>query len=181
MKYPIEFQNFWYFLQKMLWLSNYLRNVHGQPFKLDKYCEDQSRQCTRQNNKQTRTLLHVNNKCTAGLQIFFRIGCSKRTMEQKLVGHFLKWWAQAYQTNHSWHLGSILYLHTDTDTSMHICILAADYTVGHSKKKTNYRLIQGKSIAGWMLQGEHSAILSTSINLPFDIKVFVLSFWVAGC
>ena len=36
-------------------------------------------------------------------------------MEQKMVGHFLKWWAQAYQTYHSWHWGNILYLHTDTD------------------------------------------------------------------
>ena len=69
-----------------------------------------------------------------------------------MVGHFLKWWAQAYQTNHCWHLSSILYLHTDTDTCMHICRLTADYTVkpvlsGHSKKKTNYSLMQVKSIA----------------------------------
>ena len=46
----------------------------------------------------------------------------------------------------------IVYLHTDTDTYMHICILTADYTVkpvlsGHSKKKTNYSLMQIKSIA----------------------------------
>ena len=39
-----------------------------------------------------------------------------------------------------------------SDTCMHICILTADYTVkpvlsGHSKKKTNYRLMQVKSIA----------------------------------
>ena len=66
-----------------------------------------------------------------------------------MVGHFLKLWAQAYQTNHSCYLGSILYLHTDTDTCMHICILTADYTVklvlsGHSKKKTNYCLMQVK-------------------------------------
>ena len=37
-------------------------------------------------------------------------------------------------------------------TCMHICILTADYTVkpvfsGHSKKKTNYHLMQVKSIA----------------------------------
>ena len=37
------------------------------------------------------------------------------------------------------HLGSILYLHTDTNTCMHTCILTADYTVkpvlsSHSKK-----------------------------------------------
>ena len=39
-----------------------------------------------------------------------------------------------------------------SDTCMHICILTADYTEkpvlsGHSKKKTNYRLMQVKSIA----------------------------------
>ena len=50
------------------------------------------------------------------------------------------------------HLGSILYLYTNTDTYMHICILTADYTVkpvlsGQSKKKINYRLMQVKSIA----------------------------------
>ena len=43
-----------------------------------------------------------------GLQIFFKTGGPKWPMEQKNVGHFLKWWAQAYPTNHSWHLGSIL-------------------------------------------------------------------------
>ena len=67
-------------------------------------------------------------------------------------------------------------LHTDTDTCMHICILTADYTVnpvfrGHSKKKTNFRLMQVKSI------GEHSAILSTSIKIPFVVKIIVLSFF----
>ena len=86
-----------------------------------------------------------------GFRFFFNIGGPKWPIEQKMVGHFLKWWAQAYQTKHSWHLGSILYLHTDT--CKHICILlAADYTVKpilsvHSKKKTNYRLMQVKSIA----------------------------------
>ena len=65
----------------------------------------------------------------SGLQIFFKIGGPKWPMEQKTVGHFLKWWAQAYQIKHSWHLGSILYLHTDTDTCIHICILTPDYTV----------------------------------------------------
>ena len=58
---------------------------------------------------------------------------------------------------------------------MHICIMTADYTVkpilsGHSKKKTNYRLMQVISA-----KGEHSAILSTFIKQPFIIKVFVLS------
>ena len=40
----------------------------------------------------------------------------------------------------------------DTETCMHICILTADYTVrpvlsSHSQKKTNYCLMQVKSIA----------------------------------
>ena len=96
----------------------------------------------------------LNNECRTS--DFFQDLWAKWPMEQKMVGHFLKWWAQAYQTNHSWHLGCILYLHTDTewlsDTCMHICILTADYTVKpvlsvHSKKKTNYRLMQVKSIA----------------------------------
>ena len=37
-------------------------------------------------------------------------------------------------------------------------------------KKTNYSLMQVKSI-----KGEHSVILSTFIKLPFVIKIFVLS------
>ena len=51
---------------------------------------------------------------------------------------------------------------------------------GHSKRrqncffKTDYRLIQVKSIAEFS-KGEHSAILSTFIKLPFAIKTFVLS------
>ena len=40
--------------------------------------------------------------------------------------------------------------------------------------KTNYRLMQVKSIAKCS-KGEHSAMLSTSINLPFVIKIFVMS------
>ena len=40
--------------------------------------------------------------CSAGLQMFFTIGRPKWPMEQKMVGHFVKWSAQAYQTNHSW-------------------------------------------------------------------------------
>ena len=105
----------------------------------------------------TRPLSHcvpqiLNGQKHPGLQIFFKIGGPKWPMKQKIMGHFMKWWAQAYQTKHSWHLGSILYLHTDTDTCMHICMLTADYTVKpvlscHSNKKTNYRLMQVKSIA----------------------------------
>ena len=40
--------------------------------------------------------------------------------------------------------------------------------------KTDYRLMQVKSIAECS-EGEHSAILSTFIKLPFPIKIFVLS------
>ena len=39
--------------------------------------------------------------------------------------------------------------------------------------KTNYRLMQVKSVAE--CPKEHSAILLTFIKLPFDIKIFVLS------
>ena len=42
--------------------------------------------------------------------------------------------------------------------------------------KTNYRLMQVKSIAECS-KGEHSAILSTFIKIPFAIKTFVLSFF----
>ena len=68
------------------------------------------------------------------------------------MGHILKWWAQVYR----WHLGSILYnvpkrWHRHLYAYMYIdCWLI--YKVksvlnGHSKKKTNYRLMQVKSIA----------------------------------
>ena len=100
------------------------------------------------------------------------------------VTHFLKWWVQAYQTKHSWHLGSMVYLHTVRDTCMHICILTADYTVktvlsGHSKKKTQLSLNAGQKYYR-MLPGsirEHSAILLTFIKLPFVINlIWVCSF-----
>ena len=51
---------------------------------------------------------------------------------------------------------------------------------GHSQKdqklvfKTNYRLMQAKSIAECS-KGEHSATLLTCIKLPFVIKIFLLS------
>ena len=47
------------------------------------------------------------------------------------------------------------------------------------KKTKNWFQDQLSLIAGYkycrMLQGEHSAILSTSIKLPFVIEIFVLS------
>ena len=119
-----------------------------------------------------------------GFRFFFNIGGPKWPMEQKMVGHFLKWWAQAYQTYHSWHLDSILYLHTDTDTCMqNIGVLTADYTVkpvlsGHSKRRP-LSLNEGQKYCR-MLQEEHSAIILTFIKLPFVIKIFILSF-LNGC
>ena len=75
---------------------------------------------------------------------------------------------------------SILYLHTETDTCIHICILIADYTVkpdlsGHSKED-KLSLNAGQKFCR-MLQGEHSAILLIFIKLPFVIKIFALSFF----
>ena len=93
-----------------------------------------------------------------------------------MVRHFLKWWANLLTTVDIWG-GSILYLHPDTDTCMHICIWTADNTVkpvlsGHSKKKANYCLMQVKSIAD-------SAILSTFIKLPFLFRsLFCLFEWL---
>ena len=99
-----------------------------------------------------------------------------------MVGHFLKWWAQAYQTNPSWHLGSILYLHTDTDTCMHICILTADYTVkpvlsGHLKK-TNYHLMQVKSIAECCILQSFRPLLSYHLLLRSLFCLFKTCFTV---
>ena len=106
-----------------------------------------------------------------GFRFFFKTGRPKWPLEQKVVGHFLKWWAQAYQTNNSWHLGSILYLHTDTDTCMHICILTADYTVKPCLKRPLKKEDQSSLNAGQeycrILQGEQSAIHSTFIKLPW--------------
>ena len=47
------------------------------------------------------------------------------------------------------------------------------------KKEDHYRLMQVKSITECS-KGEHSAILSTFIKLPFVIKIFVLSFLSGG-
>ena len=62
--------------------------------------------------------------------------------------------------------------------------LITDYTVkpvlsGHSKKDDQLSLNAGQKYRR-MLQGERSAILSTLFKLPFDIKIFVLSF-LSGC
>ena len=64
---------------------------------------------------------------------------------------------------------------------MHMCMLTADYTVkpvlsGQSKKKTNYRLMQVKSIAECS-KGSILQYFFTVIKLPFVIKVFAMSFF----
>ena len=65
-----------------------------------------------------------------------------------------------------------------------ICILTADYTVKACFKRPLKKEDQLSFNAGQkycrMLQGEHSAILSTFIKLPFVIKIFVLSS-LSGC
>ena len=61
------------------------------------------------------------------------------------------------------------------------CCTVKPVLSGHSKRrqklffKTNYRLMQVKSIAECSKGREHSAILSTFIKLPFVIESFVLS------
>ena len=81
-------------------------------------------------------------------------------------------------------MGSILYLHTGTDACMHICLLTADYTEKAGLKRPLKKEDKLSRNAGQkycrMLHGEHSAILLTSIKLPFVIKIFVLSF-LSGC
>ena len=100
-----------------------------------------SRRCLHKQNNSTSV-------CYIGLQGF--------KFFSRLVGRSdpwsKKWWVIFWNDapKHSWHLGSILYLHTDT--CMHISILTADYTVKpvlshNSKKKTNYRVMQVKIIA----------------------------------
>ena len=67
---------------------------------------------------------------------------------KKMVGHFLK-----YGPKHIKLTTVDIWVVYSTNTCMHVCILTADYSVkpvlsGHSKKKkTNYRLMQVKSIA----------------------------------
>ena len=104
-------------------------------------------------------------------------------MDQKMGAHFLKWWAQAYQTNHSWHLGSaILYLHTDTDTCMNMYIDCWWYSKAFLKwplKKKQLSLNAGQKYCR-MLQGEHSAILLTFIKLSLLLRslFFVFFEWL---
>ena len=85
-------------------------------------------------------------------------------MEQKMVGHFLDWWAQAFQTN----------------TRMYFdCWLYSKTCLKRPLQKDHLSLNAGQKYCR-MLQGEHSAILLTCIKLTFVIKIFVLSF-LSGC
>ena len=108
-----------------------------------------------------------------GLQIFFKIDGPKWPVEQKMVGHFLKWWAKAYQTNHSWHLGNILYVHTDCWLYSKTCLK------GLLKKEDQLLLNTGQKYCR-ILQGEHSAILSTFIKLHLLLRSLFCLFWVAA-
>ena len=114
-------------------------------------------------------LLSTHNICFGWGKIILKTALMWRLDINRASDFFQDWWAEVthwaknggsfsymmdprISTNQSWNLGYIiLYLHTDTDTCMQICILTADYTVkpvlsGHSKKKTNYPLMQVKSI-----------------------------------
>ena len=106
----------------------------------------------------------------------FQVWWAEVTHGAKHGGSFLKLWAQAYQT-YSWHLGSTCILYY---TCMHLCIDCWLYSKTclkcPLKKEDQLSLNSGQKYCR-MHQGEHSAILSTFIKLPFVIKVFVLSFF----
>ena len=99
---------------------------------------------------------------------------------QMVVGHFLKLWVQAYQTKHSWHLGSILYLRTDT--CMHICIIHIDCWL-YSKTCLKRPLKKEDQLSLNAVQ-KYSAIISTFIKLPFILSAclrHVLLYWQPTC
>ena len=114
-------------------------------------------------------------------RFFFKIGGPNWPMEQKIVGHFLKWWAQAYQTKHSCHLDrTFTYTLTQTLVCIYVyidCWLYSKHVLSdHSKRpKIGFqdRLLHN---AGQKYCRMDSAILSAFIKLPFVIKIFVLSF-----
>ena len=117
--------------------------------------------------------LYLNSVTSPGLQIFFKFGGPMWPMEQK---RWVIFWNDG--PKHIKLTIRILYLHTDTDTCMHICILTADYTIkpvlkGHLKS----RPINAGHKYCRMLKWEHSAILLTFIKLLFVIKIFVFSYF----
>ena len=108
---------------------------------------------------------------TSGLQIFFKIGGPKRPIEQK-------WWVIFWNDGlkHIKLTTSILYLHTETITCMYVdCWLYSKTCLKRPLKKEDQLSLNAGQKYCRMLQGEHSAILSTFIKLPFAIKIFVLT------
>ena len=96
-----------------------------------------------------------------------------------MLGHFLKWWAQAYQIKHSRHLGSILYhwhRHLYAYKYMDCWLYSKTCLKWPFKKKDQLSLNAGQKYCR-MLQGEHSAIFLTFIKVPFVIKIYVLLFF----
>ena len=113
----------------------------------------------------------------SGLQIFFKIGRPKWPIEQKMVGHFLKWWAQAYQTNRLYTLPTHWHRHLYAYTYIDCWLYSKTCLKRPLKKEDQLSLNVGQKYCR-MLQGEHSAILLIFIKLlPFVIKIFVLSFF----
>ena len=109
---------------------------------------------------------------------FFQDWWAKVTHGAKNGGSFSEIMGpEGYQTNHSWHFGSILYLHTDTYTCIHIdwCLYNKTCLKWALKKEDQLSLNAGQKNCR-MLQGEHSAIPLTFIKLQFIIKI-----WVAAC
>ena len=78
---------------------------------------------------------------STGLQIFLQDWWAEVTHGAKNGGSFSEMMGPSISNQPQLTFGSILYVYTDTDTCMNICILTADDTVkpvfsGHSKKKT---------------------------------------------
>ena len=70
-----------------------------------------------------------------GFRFFSRLMGRSDPWSKKMLGHFLKWWAHAL-TNHSWHLGSLLYLNID----MH-CWLYSKTSLKRPLKKEDQLLL----------------------------------------
>ena len=109
-----------------------------------------------------------------GFRFFSRLVGQSDPWSKKMAGHFLKWWAQAYLTNHSWHF--VIYFTYS--------ILTADDSIkpffrDHWKQKTNFSWMQAKSIAecskGSILQYFWSSL---SYHLLLRSLFFVFFEWL---
>ena len=108
----------------------------------------------------------------SGLKIFFQNWWAQVTHGAKNGGSISEMMGRG--TNHSWYLGSILYL----QTGMHIdCWLYSKPCLKGPLKKVDQLSLNAGQKYCRMLQGEHSAILLTFIKLPFVIKIFVLYYF----